>query len=146
MYSSLVLVHLLFVGIWLGCVLTEALFERALLGQGPAQELLLAKLHQKVDLWVEIPAFTLVLLSGAALLSSAGARQVDWAFGAKLFFGLLALGANAYCVRLVWRRAAHAAAGEWEAFQTIDQQQHRWGAVVLISMLLALLLGAGLRA
>jgi len=74
MRSSLVFVHLLFVGIWLGCVLTEALFERALLGQGPAQELLLAGLHKKVDLWVEIPAFTLVLLSGAALMASAWAR------------------------------------------------------------------------
>lgn len=146
MRSSLVFVHLLFVGIWLGCVLTEALFERALLGQGPAQELLLAGLHKKVDLWVEIPAFTLVLLSGAALMASAWARAPGWALAIKICLGLLAMGANAYCVRLVWRRAAYAQARQWAAFRAIDQQQHRWGALVLFSMLLALLLGGSLRA
>lgn len=48
-------VHIVSVGTWLGCVLTEALFEHALLGTGRANELILAKLHKEVDLFVEIP-------------------------------------------------------------------------------------------
>src|SRR6266568_5063043 len=34
--------HLVSIGLWLGCILTEALFERTLLGRGREQELLLA--------------------------------------------------------------------------------------------------------
>ena len=52
MKSVLLTCHLLSVGLWLGCVLTEALFERALLGQGPQAELTLAKLHWRVDQWI----------------------------------------------------------------------------------------------
>ena len=142
MASLLLLTHLLLVGAWLGCVLTEALFERALLGQGPAQELLLSQLHKKVDLWVEIPAFLGVLLSGAVLLARSGPALPAAQLGLKIGCGLLAMAVNAYCVHLVWRRAAHAQAGDWAAFRAVDQRQHRWGAVVLISLLLALGLGA----
>jgi hypothetical protein len=56
MDSLLLPLHLLFVGLWLGSVLTEALFERALLGQGRPAELILTRLHIRVDLAIEIPA------------------------------------------------------------------------------------------
>lgn len=43
MKNTVLLIHVVFIGIWLGCVLTEALFER--LGQGPEQERILVGLH-----------------------------------------------------------------------------------------------------
>ncbi|WP_028451719.1 hypothetical protein [Chitinilyticum aquatile] len=52
------------------------------------------------------------------------------------------IAANAYCVLLVWRRAAHAEAGDWEQFDAVDHLQPRWGAVVLVSMLLAVMMEA----
>ena len=61
-------VHILAVGAWLGCVLTEALFERALLGTSRENELILANLHKRVDLIVEIPAFSIAVLTGFVLI------------------------------------------------------------------------------
>ncbi len=52
MSMSLFVLHISFAGIWLGCVLTETLFERALLGKGKEQDLILVELHKKVDLFV----------------------------------------------------------------------------------------------
>lgn len=64
--KTLLVAHLLLVGIWLGCVLTEALFERALLCKGRAHALILVGLHKRVDLIVELPAL-LGMLGALAL-------------------------------------------------------------------------------
>lgn len=141
MKDTVLLVHLLFVGVWLGCVLTEALFERALLGQGRAQERILVGLHKRVDVWIEIPAFVGVLISGGFLLS-----QSAWSstLQIKIMLGLVAIAANIYCVRLVFRRAKAVDSDDWAQFEALDQLQHKWGAVVLVAILLALGLGASL--
>ncbi|MEJ6004553.1 hypothetical protein WG899_03265 [Paucibacter sp. AS339] len=131
-------VHLLMVGLWLGCVLTEALFERALLGRGSAAELWLARLHWRVDLCIEIPAFCGVLLSGAVLLQQAPAGPWLWL---KLGFAGLAIAANLFCVGLVWRRLKQAEIGDAAGFARTDHLQHRVGAVVLLALLAAMGVG-----
>ncbi len=130
--------HLTFIGLWLGCVLTEALFERALLGQGRDKELILAALHKRVDVFVEIPAFTLVVLTGALMLKGVPPSAL---LHAKLGFAILAVAANIYCVYLVFKRHALALKGDWPAFERIDHLQHKVGAWVLIGILGALGLG-----
>jgi len=141
MKSPLLLFHLLLVGLWLGCVLTEILFERALLGQGRDKESLLADLHLRVDRWVEVPAFLLVGLTGALLLPVAAPGPMLYT---KIAFGLLAVAINVHCVRLVWQRSQAARALNWHEFERLDRLQHRWGAAVLASMLLAVAIGATL--
>ncbi len=138
MKSILLPLHLAFVGVWLGCVITEALFERALLGKGRAQELILVALHKRVDLIVEIPAFIAVLATGAVMLSSVSPSPM---FMAKIALGLLAIGTNIYCVRLVFRRAHAAQSGYDDEFARLDHLQHKFGAVVLLSLLAALAIG-----
>lgn len=138
MKSILLVTHLVFAGIWLGCVLTEALFERALLGSGRAQELILVRLHQRVDRFIEIPAFLIVLATGGLMLLNSNPDPVLYA---KISFGLLAIAANAYCVWLVWRRADAATADDWAEFSRLDHLQHKFGAVVLIGIVLALGIG-----
>lgn len=130
--------HLVSAGLWLGCVLTEVLFERALLGHGPSHRLILAQLHRRVDLWVELPAFLLLLVTGTLMLPTAAPTL--W-LSAKIGVGALAIAANAYCVWLVLRRAAAAQRGDWPLFERLDHAQHRWGAVVLLGLLGALALG-----
>ena len=139
MHSLLLPLHLVFIGLWLGCVLTEALFERALLGQGRDKELILTALHKRVDLFVEIPAFTLVVLTGGMMLATAPASAL---FHAKLGFALIAVITNVYCVHLVFKRDKLARAANWSAFETADHLQHKLGAVVLLGILAAL--GCGL--
>lgn len=136
--SALLATHLVFAGIWLGCVLTEALFERALLGKGHEQELILVELHKRVDLTIEVPAFVVVLATGAVMLASAPATGLLYV---KIGLGLVAIAANIYCVWLVFRRATAARTGHWEQFTALDHQQHRYGTVVLAGMVLPLALG-----
>ena len=138
MKSLLLPIHLVAAGTWLGCVLTEALFERALLDKGPEQELLLAGLHKRVDLVVEMPAILVVLVTGAFLFQGAAPSAL---LHTKVAFGLLAIVANAYCVWLVFRRFNQATAANWTAFARTDHLQHKVGAVVLIGIVVALLIG-----
>ncbi len=138
MKSLLLPIHLAAAGIWLGCVLTEALFERALLGKGREQELLLADLHKRVDLVVEIPAILVVLVTGAFLFQGAAPSTL---LHTKAGFGLLAIVANAYCVWLVFKRFNQATAADWAAFARTDHLQHRVGAVVLVGIVAALFIG-----
>ena len=138
MKSILLPLHLTFVGLWLGCVLTEALFERALLGQGREKELILAKLHKRVDIFIEIPAFLMVLITGGMMLHSA---PHSTALFTKIGFGVLAILSNVYCVWLVFKRYRHASDGDWQAFEAADHLQHKIGALVLIGILGALGIG-----
>ncbi len=138
MNNLVLLLHIVFIGVWLGCVVTEALFERALLGQGRTQELILVGLHKRVDIFIEIPAFLVVLVTGGLMWANAAPSP---ALHAKIAFGLLAILANVVCVRLVFRRAKAATAGDWEQFALLDHLQHKFGAVVLIGILGALGLG-----
>ena len=138
MKSVLLPLHLAFVGIWLGCVITEALFERALLGKGRAQELILVALHKRVDLVVEIPAFIVVLVTGAAMLSSVNPNPL---LTTKIAFGLLAIATNIYCVWLVFRRAQAAQSDQQTEFTRLDHLQHKFGAVVLLAIVAALAIG-----
>jgi uncharacterized membrane protein len=131
--------HLVSAGLWLGCVLTEVLFERALLGQGREQERILARLHRRVDLWVELPALLTVLLTGT--LMALRMPAAGWLLQAKIALGLLAVATNVYCIRLVLRRDRQAATGDWPAFTATDRLQHRAGAVVLLGLVGALALG-----
>lgn len=143
MTKLLLVTHLVFIGVWLGCVLTEALFERALLGQGRDQELILVGLHKRVDLIVEIPAFVMVLITGALMLSSA---QPSVALHAKIGLGLVAIAANTYCIWIVFRRAQAATNGHWVRFVHLDHLQHKVGALVLLGILGALSIGVYLYA
>ncbi len=130
--------HTLFVGAWIGTVLVEALFERALLGQGREQELALARLHWQVDKLVELPLLIAVVASGAKMLRDV---PLDGLLRAKLACAALAVFANLYCIWLVRLRLKVAEAGAWELFAMIDKRQHQIGALVLIGLLGAAGLG-----
>ncbi len=143
MHALIVHFHLISASVWLGCVLTEALFERALLGRGREFEYTLAALHWRVDVLIELPALALVALSGGWLLWSQPSWPAVWWF--KFGAGVLAVAANLACIRLVWLRRKKADAGDWVGFARIDAALHRWGAVVALGLLLALGLGVGLR-
>lgn len=138
MKSILLPLHLAFVGIWLGCVITEALFERALLGKGRAQERILVALHKRVDLMVEIPAFIAVLVTGAAMLGTANPGPL---LTTKIAFGLLAIATNGYCVWLVFRRARACESEQQAEFTRLDHRQHKFGALVLFAIVAALATG-----
>jgi hypothetical protein len=124
--------HALLVGAWIVTVLIEKLFERALLGQGRDKELLLARLHWKVDKLVELPLLLAVVASGAKLLQGV---SLDGLVRAKLACAMLAVFANLYCIWLVRLRLRMAEAGAWDLFAMIDRRQHVVGGIVLAGLL-----------
>lgn len=141
MHNWLTGIHLTCAALWVGCILTEALFERALLAGDRASHLMLARLHVRVDLLVEIPAFTGVLITGALLGSQD--HPASSAITTMMLSGLGAIIANLYCVWLVFRRRDAAEAADWASFDKLDHQQHKFGALVLLFVVVALLSGIG---
>ncbi|MBP7080600.1 MAG: hypothetical protein KBA96_05775 [Rhodocyclaceae bacterium] len=139
MRNTLLGAHFLFAGIWLGCVLTEALFERALLAGDRRSHLRLAALHMRVDKYIELPAIFIVLFTGTALWfhghSSGTAATI------MVFAGLVAIAANLFCVALVLRRHSAAQSGDWLQFDQLDHLQHKIGGLVLVGLLVALCAG-----
>lgn len=133
-----VLLHVLGAGVWLGCVFTEVAFERTLSGQGPEMDKRLARLHWRVDAWIEGPALVLVGLTSGGLWPAA---RSDVALLTMAAAGGVAIVANLRCMHLVWLRDRAAQASDPERFAHLDRQQHQWGALVLLGLLVAA--GAG---
>jgi hypothetical protein len=135
---SLANAHLLAVGLWLGCILVEVLFEKHLAGVETSR-LPLAELHRLVDLYIETPAFVVVLGTGVIMLLHGVVYTVP--IGVMILSGMLAVAANTYCVLLVLARRRHAVNGDTVRYDLVDRRQHQWGALVLLAVGVALIAG-----
>lgn len=140
MHQMLLFVHLVAGAVWLGCVLTEALFERALLAGDRAAHRVLAELHVRVDGFIELPAIALVLATGLALARQSAAGAAG--FGVMPWAGAGAMVLNLFCVGLVFARRSAAVSQAWARFDRLDRLQHQAGAGVLLLLLVALAAGA----
>jgi len=134
--STISALHFGFTTIWLGCVVTEALFERALLAGDRNAHRTLADLHVRVDKFIEIPAILVVLLTGVLMWLNTAPTSTS--FYVMLASGLVAIAANFYCVLLVFRRRDAAHCESWDEFDNLDHLQHKVGAIVLLGLLIAL--------
>lgn len=142
MSGILLPLHLLAAGIWLGCVLVEVAFERAL-AEPSDYRLVLANLHDEVDKIVEIPAFSVVLLTGTIMLGNllANGATISGLLLTKIAIGITTVLINIYCARLVFERKRLAEEGDDAGYQLIDDKQHKWGALVLIGVVTAMIFG-----
>jgi hypothetical protein len=88
--------HLMALGIWLGIVITEALFEFS--GSDPESLRAAARFHYTVDMYGELPILGLVVVTGLML----AARVESWTplHYVKIAASLLAIGSNVVCA--VW--------------------------------------------
>ena len=108
--STLVFIHVFAVAFWLGCVATEIVVEQVGL-RTAALRPAVPQFHFYIDRFVEIPAFTTVLVTG--LLMFEPARFLgDWVYATKVICGLLAVGANVVSVYPVVMRKRMADAGD----------------------------------
>jgi hypothetical protein len=139
MHKGLLFAHLVFGAIWLGCILTEAVFERVLLAGDRSSQRALADLHVRVDLLVELPALLLVLGTGS-MMAIESFPETTW-FRTMLACGAGAVGLNLFCIWLVIERRSAAAVQAWSRFARLDHLQHKAGAGVLLLVLAAFLAG-----
>jgi hypothetical protein len=97
--TVVLLLHNLCAFLWLGCVLAEIAMERGN-ARGPLGRSLLYLVHGRLDLFVELPAFLGLVLTGGSL---AGLLPLTPLLTAKVAAGLVAVGANIYGVLLIGR-------------------------------------------
>lgn len=107
--TSLQFVHVFAVAFWLGCVAVEVVVEQVGLRRAELRPAV-PQFHYYVDRFVEIPAFSTVLVTGL-LLFDASRFTTDWVYAAKIICGLLAVSANIYSIYpvIMRKRAADAA-------------------------------------
>lgn len=93
--SGWLFVHLIFLGLWGGCVAVEMVMEFSGL-KPPEQRHHVAQLHYRIDVFVEIPILIMVLLSGIMLFD---AEKLSLPlYNLKIAMGLLPVVINALCV------------------------------------------------
>ncbi len=89
-------------------------------------------------MFVEIPAFILVIVTGSILLVE---LSITTWLAVKIAMVFIAIAANIYCVWLVFARVKYSRACNWDAFDSADHLQHKVGAIVLVGILGALAMG-----
>lgn len=124
--SILLLLHLLALGVWIGVVGAEFTIESY--GMKDEESLsTAAELHYKTDIWIEIPAFLTVLISGLLMLEDHHLRGV---FSVKIAFALLAILFNCVCVYAVFKRRASLQSGSEDGLRAADRAMKVGGAII----------------
>ncbi len=102
--------HFLVLGVWLGVVLCELVFEAAGT-RSPQLREAAAAFHGAVDRYLEIPILAGVLITGMALM---GGVSIQGAMIVKIACGLGAVAINGACAVVVFKREREALAGATE--------------------------------
>lgn len=123
--------HVFTVGIWTGCIATEAFFEKLLADKTKEVKTQLAKLHYWVDLCIEIPVSLAVYFTGLKLMLG---RGTDRQILLMSTFGTAALVSNIACFYNVWGRYQASITDDWEKYEKHDKIQHRVGKGVVHSV------------
>ncbi len=101
--STLAVLHISFIVAWAAIIAVESIIEFFNDIRTSDQAKMVADLHFKIDVYLEVPVVLGVLVTGALLLSDA-----TWSIllAIKVAGALFAIGMNALCVVIVIRRHA----------------------------------------
>lgn len=135
--SPVLFIHLIAIGIWAGCVATEAVLEIAL-EKAPPQTSGLALLHAKIDRFVEIPAILVALLTGGAMLHHAA---WDPLLKAKVALGVSAVVLNGIAAFTVHRRLQCLNMQDMAGYQRFNRLHERIGIGCVLSIAGAIVVG-----
>jgi len=130
-------VHLIAIGIWAGCVATEAVLEIAL-EKIPPRESGLAAIHAKIDRFVEIPAILVALLTGGYLL-----HQAVWdnLLVLKVSLGVSAVVLNTIAAFTVHRRLKCLEVNDMQGYELFNRWHERIGIGCVLSIAGAIAVG-----
>ncbi len=130
--SILLMFHLIALGVWIGVVGAEFAIEFDGMVDD-ASYIKASKMHYQTDLWIEIPAFTVVLLTGLLMLNESHFQGV---FLYKVMFASLAIIFNLVCVCAVIKRRKFAISGDIEGMRTTNKAM-RIGALVIPAFIIS---------
>ena len=130
-------VHLFVLGLWLGCVMVELVLE--LMGRtAPALGDSAARVHKVIDRFIEIPAFTIVLVTGIMMIKW---DMTEFTYWLKIGLGLFTIAINAACVVPVLRRVTALDRGDRAASERQTRRIFVYFGIGLVTGLGALAIG-----
>ncbi len=133
--SLILIIHLIALGIWIGVVGAEAAIEFD--GMKDDESYIRAsKLHYITDIWVEIPAFTTVLVSGMLMVNES---HLSGVFLYKIIFALLAIMFNLICVYAVFKRRKFALSSDLAGMKSAETVM-KVGGLIIPTFLVAFVL------
>lgn len=124
--SFLLTLHLLSIGIWMGVVGAEFVIEFDGMKSREAR-LRASRLHYLTDIFIEVPAFTVALVTGLLMLE---VTHLSGLFLVKLIFGILAIGFNAICVLAVFKRYKYAQQNDKNRMDSVEPLMKLGGLVI----------------
>ncbi len=136
--NSLLTLHLVALGIWIGVVAAETVIE---LGgkKDHVSHINASKLHFITDIWIEIPSFTIVLITGVLMLAE---EHLSGLFLIKVICGFIAIIANLVCVYGVFIRNRHAINNDISGVQSTEPILIVGGIVFIPSFIAAIVIAA----
>ena len=139
--SLVLVVHLIALGIWIGVVGAEFAIEFD--GMKDDESYIRAsKMHYTTDIWVEIPAFTTVLITGLMMLDES---HLAGMFLYKVIFAVLAIIFNIVCVVAVFKRRKYALAEDIAGMRSAEKIMQAGGLIIpsfIVAFVLAMLIAA----
>ncbi len=130
--SLLLIIHLIALGIWIGVVGAEFAIEFD--GMKDDESYIKAsKLHYATDIWIEIPAFTTVLLTGIFMIDES---HLSGAFLYKIIFAMLAIMFNIVCVSAVFKRRNFALWSDVSGMRSTESVM-KLGSLIIPTFLIA---------
>ena len=122
----LLTLHLLALGVWIGVVGAEFVIEFDGMKDDDSH-IRASKLHYATDIWIEIPAFTVVLITGVLMLPE---EHLSGLFLTKIMFGLLAIIFNLVCVYAVFKRRKYALVDDISGMNSVGPIMKLGGAII----------------
>lgn len=124
--SLILIIHLIALGIWIGVVGAEFVIEFDGM-KNDESYIKASKMHYITDIWVEIPAFTTVLVTGLLMLNESHLAGV---FLYKVIFALLAIIFNIVCVYAVFKRRKFALISDIEGMKSTETVMKIGGLII----------------
>lgn len=113
MAPSLILAtHLFAVAFWFGVLGVEFILEQSRT-RSREHGFTVADIHFKIDMFLEMPAFVVVLITGLAMLDP---QRLSGVYLLKMCLGLFTISANTFCLYPITRR--------WMAARAKDFAEH----------------------
>ncbi len=134
--NLILIIHLIALGIWIGVVGAESAIEFDGMKDDDSY-IRASKMHYLTDIWIEIPAFTTVLVTGLLMLNESHLTGV---FLYKVIFAVLAIIFNIICVYAVFKRRNFSLSEDIEGMKTTDVAM-KIGGLIIPSFLVAFILG-----